>query len=671
MNNHPQDMFYDQSTSRSPGSQRHQQQTLHRQPSRQFDVYGQMPNPNMNMYPSDDQSQRFETNRFDRLGNTGLGSTGYGYDMNGSQSWNPGAFSNSHLLGAIGGPGRLKANARGRGALPSVSSASSIAPPRTSTYNQQTWFDQPTAPVGGVNAFGSMGPPPMLGNHPLRNDSFAEPDEELIPTAIVIKNIPFAVKKEQLVDLMTQMNLPLPYAFNYHFDNGVFRGLAFANFTSAEETAAVIDNLNHFELQGRKLRVEYKKMLPIQERERIEREKRERRGQLEEQHRPLGGPSLQTQHSMSSIGSHIPATSPSPVSARNSKLGNGYPNAPFPFPNADVDVNLNDPETLQFFSQILLFKEDHSREALIFPSSLTPQQRRIVHTLAHHLQLSHVSRGNGDQRQVHVVRTTGNNISPPLQQGPTLNNNSQRALHRAGTTEFSDARGSDPGMPYGPLRGHGNGLLGIPDSPSGMNAQQNLRAAKSFADLRSYTPSPVPSSASFPAALHNNAARFQQDMGPGLGHGSGASTTTPTLTPTASGNTLGPHREGLHREDGLLVNGLGGLSIGSSIAPPTGGSPRRLRGMFSWDDNQGASMGAGANHAGPIGGHRSFGMTSFDGERNQALPMRQPRGPAVERGPGFVSRTRPSPSVPNGHQTHGSDELRSQPSSSKVEIIVE
>jgi RNA recognition motif-containing protein len=122
----------------------------------------------------------------------------------------------------------------------------------------------------------------------------SEVDEELIPTAIVIKNIPFAVKKEQLVQLMTDLRLPLPYAFNYHFDNGVFRGLAFANFTTAEETAAVIDSMNHFELNGRKLRVEYKKMLPVAERERIEREKRERRGQLEEQHRPLGG-SLQSQ----------------------------------------------------------------------------------------------------------------------------------------------------------------------------------------------------------------------------------------------------------------------------------------------------------------------------------------------------------------------------------------
>jgi RNA recognition motif-containing protein len=148
-----------------------------------------------------------------------------------------------------------------------------------------------------------------------------ETEDELIPTAIVIKNIPFAVKKEQLVALMTEMHLPLPYAFNYHFDNGVFRGLAFANFTSAEETATVIDTLNHFELHGRKLRVEYKKMLPLQERERIEREKRERRGQLEEQHRPIAASQLHSQTSMSSLTSHIPATSPSPVSQRGPKLG--------------------------------------------------------------------------------------------------------------------------------------------------------------------------------------------------------------------------------------------------------------------------------------------------------------------------------------------------------------
>ena len=159
---------------------------------------------------------------------------------------------------------------------------------------------------------------PHLGGSQLRQEQYAtDPEDELIPTAIVIKNIPFAVKKEQLVDIMTQLGLPLPYAFNYHFDNGVFRGLAFANFTSADETAQVIQDLNHFELQGRKLRVEYKKMLPLQERERIEREKRERRGQLEEQHRPTGGNMLHNQPSISSMSSHFHANSPSPLSARD------------------------------------------------------------------------------------------------------------------------------------------------------------------------------------------------------------------------------------------------------------------------------------------------------------------------------------------------------------------
>lgn len=181
----------------------------------------------------------------------------------------------------------------------------------------QPWLDQQP---GVPSSLSGLAPGPLAGTQ-MQSSSSQDGDDELIPTAIVIKNIPFAVKKEQLVQLMTEMNLPLPYAFNYHFDNGVFRGLAFANFTSAEETATVIDMLNHFELQGRKLRVEYKKMLPLQERERIEREKRERRGQLEEQHRPIAASQLQTQSSMSSLASHIPATSPSPVSQRGPKLG--------------------------------------------------------------------------------------------------------------------------------------------------------------------------------------------------------------------------------------------------------------------------------------------------------------------------------------------------------------
>ena len=109
------------------------------------------------------------------------------------------------------------------------------------------------------------------------------------------------------------------------------------------------------------------------------------------------------------------------------------------------------------------------------------------------------------------------------------------------------------------------------------------------------------------------------------------------------------------------------MSLGSNLGP-NGGSPRRLRGMFSWDQDNAPPATA------PIGSNRSFNMnnnsntnnnSTYDDQsrdRNQSMPMRQPRGPASERGPGF-SRGRQ-----NGHQARGSDELRQ---SSSVEIIVE
>ncbi|KAJ5688816.1 hypothetical protein N7462_003208 [Penicillium macrosclerotiorum] len=634
------DMYHDPSA-RSPGSQRHQQ-PLHRQHSRQFDAYGPMP---VNLY--EDQMARYESARLERL-NPALQqqqqqqqqqqppppqNNAYAYDLSGSQTWNPNGFANAQTLGGIrSASASLKPSARGRTGLPT------------------TWLDQQP---GMPNAFSNLGPGPIQSSA-MRPEASAssEGDDELIPTAIVIKNIPFAVKKEQLVQLMTELNLPLPYAFNYHFDNGVFRGLAFANFTSAEETATVIEVLNHFELQGRKLRVEYKKMLPLQERERIEREKRERRGQLEEQHRPMASSQLQTQSSMSSLTSHIPATSPSPVSQRGQKLGKSI--RPFPTPEGDlvahhphepVEVDLNDSQTLSYYSQLLLFKEDTARDSVIFPPNLTPSQRRTVHTLAHNMGLAHASRGNGDQRQVQVFKVAaGTNVSPPLSSIPPAvqsADSARRGLNRAATIDFSEARNEGGPGAFNTLRGQTSSFLGVLDSPGNYANTQNLRAAKSFADLRSYTPSPVPSSASFPAALQSNGTRLQYEGAP-----TGTS-NTPTLTSAPSGSSLG-----MQRDDNLLVNSLGGLSLGTGIGGPNA-SPRRLRGMFSWEqDTQPSSAGA-------IGSNRGMGV-GLDSTQPERMPIRQPRGPTPEKGPGFRRQ--------NGHQPRGSDELRT---SSGVEIIVE
>jgi hypothetical protein len=177
------------------------------------------------------------------------------------------------------------------------------------------------------------------------------------------------------------------------------------------------------------------------------------------------------------------------------------------------------------------------------------------------------------------------------------------------------------------------GLLGVLEPSSGFGNSANLRSAKSWADLRSYTPSPVPSAASFPAGLQTNGGRFQQIDGT-------ASSGTPTLTPTTSK---------LHHDDNQLSNGLGSLSLGTAIG--NSGSPRRVRNMFSWEGAQQYPATA------PIGSNRTIG-TGFDNGSQDRVPSRQPRGPISERGSGFRRQ--------NGHHGRGSDELRGNP-----EIIVE
>lgn len=47
---------------------------------------------------------------------------------------------------------------------------------------------------------GHLNPPPMAPSTPSQN-----PDDEVIPTAIVIKNIPFNVKRETLLDIIVRV----------------------------------------------------------------------------------------------------------------------------------------------------------------------------------------------------------------------------------------------------------------------------------------------------------------------------------------------------------------------------------------------------------------------------------------------------------------------------------
>ena len=79
---------------------------------------------------------------------------------------------------------------------------------------------------------------------------------------LVFKNIPYSYQKSSFLSLMMTMRLPLPYAFNYYFRDGIFHGLAFANFTDSKDASTVFCALLGREIDGRKLRVEFKEARP-------------------------------------------------------------------------------------------------------------------------------------------------------------------------------------------------------------------------------------------------------------------------------------------------------------------------------------------------------------------------------------------------------------------------
>ena len=264
-------------------------------------------------------------------------------------------------------------------------------------------------------------------------------DDDVIPTAIVIKNIPFAVPREQLLGVIESLGAPLPYAFNYHHDNGIFRGLAFANFRAPDEAASVVAALNGYDVQGRKLRVEYKKVLQPGEKDKIEREKalkRMRSIQFDSTVMkdippplnlmpppPLPHQQHQNQHQHSHSQSQSIAINRPPSQQLNghgsgpnlSESYGGVSEAESPphsassatseSQNLPMNLDLNDPMALDIYSRVLVFKEDRMRDELAFSKSLTPTERRIVHLVANKLGLMSITKGGeGEVKYVVVTR---------------------------------------------------------------------------------------------------------------------------------------------------------------------------------------------------------------------------------------------------------------------------
>lgn len=226
--------------------------------------------------------------------------------------------------------------------------------------------------------------------------------------------------------------------------------------------------------------------------------------------------------------------------------------------------------------------------------------------------LEHQSIGEADARQLTVLKRQ--QPSPTANVQSTASSNLEmhkRGLSRAATFDFAADRDSRTASSnYAHVMGRQGPTIELPGSPDGNSVCNNLRAAKSFADLRSFTPSPSQASSTYlnPGSVLNGIA-----PGPAARFGDYMATVSQPCHPAHSGTPV-------PKTESSLVSGLSGLSLGSY-------EPNSLHAQ-------------GRNAPGAIGSQRP-GANGTNGKSNSE---RQPRGPEWESSPGFSTLGRA-----NGH----------------------
>lgn len=67
-------------------------------------------------------------------------------------------------------------------------------------------------------------------------------------------------------------------------------------------------------------------------------------------------------------------------------------------------LDLNDPNVLKLYDQIIVFKNDPNQTELPLPTTLNSKERRNAHLIAEKLGLAHYSEGFGHDRQLHIAK---------------------------------------------------------------------------------------------------------------------------------------------------------------------------------------------------------------------------------------------------------------------------
>eukprot|EP00010_Vexillifera_abyssalis_P006302 CAMPEP_0201546912 /NCGR_PEP_ID=MMETSP0173_2-20130828/3291_1 /ASSEMBLY_ACC=CAM_ASM_000268 /TAXON_ID=218659 /ORGANISM="Vexillifera sp., Strain DIVA3 564/2" /LENGTH=769 /DNA_ID=CAMNT_0047955745 /DNA_START=31 /DNA_END=2337 /DNA_ORIENTATION=+ len=183
-------------------------------------------------------------------------------------------------------------------------------------------------------------------------------DPKVHNSILVIKNLPFSLKQEELTAVLAAYP-SVPESVSFHYDSsGMFRGMAFIKYASVQDAVNIFDVINGMDVGGRPIRVEYKR----------NREKRRN-------------------------------NSSSPSSPSSSSSSKASPNTKRRSPDFAMDE-----EGKKLFDQLNHFKESSSLNDLAFPPTLSSQQKKQIHIIAEKLSLNHYSQGEGEHRYLIVSK---------------------------------------------------------------------------------------------------------------------------------------------------------------------------------------------------------------------------------------------------------------------------
>ncbi|OMJ07146.1 RNA-binding protein PIN4 [Smittium culicis] len=273
-------------------------------------------------------------------------------------------------------------------------------------------------------------------NTGLSDSSVTESDNvsyppDIIPNAIVIKNINFVIPRNVLLSTISQLNLPIPYAFNYHYEGNLFRGLAFANFHSNDDAAKVIAGLNGLYLAGRELKVEYKKVQekPTNKAAIVPNVSQKNLNIPIDTSSKIGSYLKPPQQSSNrfrnndflsrraTISENSPFSTISPTLSNSSNFNFSTPLSRFSNSNpADSNSNLDDnlkslidlsdKDTRLLYDLISQFRRDKSVAELDFPSAINSTQRQTIMLIAEHFGLNHETKNdNLGYRKIRVFKS--------------------------------------------------------------------------------------------------------------------------------------------------------------------------------------------------------------------------------------------------------------------------